>query len=56
MREKGGNHSAGKRADLYQLGLFNLCFTGYFYMNSVNLCPDIKKLSPVSNFLPFGRF
>ena len=43
-------------ADLYQLGLFNPRFWGYFYKDSVNLCPDIKKISPVSGFLPFGRF
>ena len=35
---------------LYQLGLFNPRFWGYFYKDSVNLCPDIKKISPVSGF------
>ena len=32
-----------KRIDLYQLGLFNLRFRGYFYKDSGNLCPDITK-------------
>ena len=29
--------------DLYQLDLFNPSFWGYFYIDSVNLCPDITK-------------
>ena len=41
--EPDGNDSAPKRIDLYQLGLFNLRFRGYFYKDSVNLCPDITK-------------
>jgi hypothetical protein len=45
MCEPDGNYSAPKRIDLYQLGLFNLRFRGYFHKDSVNLCPDITKKS-----------
>jgi len=43
MCEPESKYSAPKRIDLYQLGLFNLRFSGYFYKDSVNLCPYIIK-------------
>jgi hypothetical protein len=50
MCEPDGNYSAPKRIDLYQLGLFNLRFRGYFYKDSVNLCPDITKSQSCQRF------
>ena len=50
MREAGRSYSARKRIDLYQLGLFNLRFSGYFYKDSVNLCPYIIKNQSYQQF------
>ena len=55
MWEPDGNHSAPKRIDLYQLGLFNLRFRGYFYKDSVNLCPDITKNQSCQQVFAIGQ-